>query len=184
MRIRTSNIDDRQAISALHIEAFGPDEGAEIANLVDDLWEDPSARPMLSLVADEAGVIVGHVMFTAVQLPGRPQVPMQILAPLAVAGRYQRKGIGSALVRDGLARLTASGTCLVFVLGHPGYYRRFGFRPAGARGLDAPYPIPPQHADAWMVQALGSSPVEPLQGRIRCAAALDQPQHWCEQPAS
>ena len=179
MRIRTSQAGDRQAIAALHAQAFGPEEGPEIASLVDDLFADSTARPLLSLVADEHGVI-GHVLFTPVRLPGHPDVPMQILAPLAVARSRQGEGIGSALVRDGLARLTASGTALVFVLGHPGYYARFGFRPAGARGLDAPYPIPAQHADAWMVQALGHLPAEPLQGRVRCATALDQPRHWCE----
>lgn len=180
MRIRTSTADDRQAISALHLDAFGPDEGPEIIRLVDDLFADPSAQPLLSLVADD-GEITGHVMFTAVHLPEQPQVAMQILAPLAVARTHQGNGVGSALVREGLERLAADDTRLVFVLGHPGYYPRFGFRPAGALGLDAPYPVPDHHADAWMVQALGKDMGDRVSGQIQCARALDHPAYWCEQ---
>ncbi len=54
----------------------------------------------------------------------------------------QATGIGAALIKQGLALLKTSGVELVFVLGHPGYYPRSGFTPAGVLGFDAPYPIP------------------------------------------
>ncbi|CAE7242442.1 yjhQ, partial [Symbiodinium pilosum] len=80
-----------------------------------------------------------------------------ILAPLAVHPDFQSKGIGGQLIREGLRTVEAKGTGLAFVLGHPGYYPKHGFKPAGALGYDAPYPIEDKNADAWMVQALGEA---------------------------
>jgi putative acetyltransferase len=69
---------------------------------------------------------------------------------------------------------------LVFVLGHPDYYPRHGFEPAGPQGLDAPYPIPAAHEDAWMVLALRPGVIGKLRGRVVCADALDKPEYWRE----
>ena len=66
---------------------------------------------------------------------------MAILAPLAVVPDAQGQGIGGALIEHGLSLLQRSGVGLVFVLGHPGYYPRHGFEPAGRLGFDAPFPI-------------------------------------------
>jgi putative acetyltransferase len=61
------------------------------------------------------------------------------------------------LIREGLRKLKEIGVEMVFVLGHMKYYPQYGFTPdAGRLGFPAPYPIPPEHADAWMVQALSS----------------------------
>jgi putative acetyltransferase len=69
---------------------------------------------------------------------------------------------------------------LVFVLGHPAYYPRFGFSPAGARGLDAPYPIPQKNAEAWMVRELRPGVIGDCSGRVICADALADPEYWRE----
>lgn len=181
MTIRLSNDADREAINDVQISAFGDEEGPVIAELVEGLLDDRTARPLLSLVAEQDGQLVGHVLFTAVNVePGNTDVSAQILAPLAVSKEHQGGGVGGALVRDGLRRLADGGVQLVFVLGHPGYYPRFGFRPAGALGLDAPYPIPPKNADAWMVTQLQRGVLGKVRGKIRCAAVLDEPQHWVE----
>ena len=124
-KLRIATETDLAGITAVHKHAFG-EEGEVIAELVADLLGDPTAAPTLSLVAEIDGWIVGHILFTAVRLSGaeRP-VSAQILAPLAVATEQQGKGIGGALIEEGLKRLASSGVELVFVLGHPGYYRRF-----------------------------------------------------------
>ena len=57
------------------------------------------------------------------------------LAPVAVAPGRQRRGIGSALIRAGHRRLVEQGESLVFVLGHPAYYTRFGYSLAAARAV-------------------------------------------------
>ena len=92
----------------------------------------------------------------------------------------RRGASGTALIAEGLRILAQDGVDLVFVLGHPGYYPRHGFEPAGRLGLNAPYPIPEIHADAWMVQALRPGLLGTLQGKVVCAQALDSPEHWRE----
>jgi predicted N-acetyltransferase YhbS len=127
------------------------------------------------------GVPAGHVLFTRAVVSGAEAgITASNLAPLAVIPEFQGRGLGGELIRNGLRQLAEMDTDLVFVLGHPGYYRRFGFRPAGALGLIAPYPIPPQHADAWMVQELKEGTVGTVEGRIICANSLNKPEYWVE----
>lgn len=80
----------------------------------------------VSLVAELDGCVVGHVAFSPVTLSDGT-TRWYGLGPVSVLPHYQRRGIGQALIREGLSRLEAlqaRGCCLV---GHPGYYRRFGF---------------------------------------------------------
>ncbi|CAE7294125.1 yjhQ, partial [Symbiodinium sp. CCMP2456] len=110
------------------------------------------------------------------------KVKAAILAPLAVLPEVQSRGIGGQLIRAGLQALEAQGASLVFVLGHPTYYPKHGFKPAGALGFEATYPIEEKNADAWMVQALsGASPS--ARGRVQCCAALDKEEFWVEPEA-
>ena len=157
--------------------AFDSDEEAQ---LVSDLLSDKSAEPVVSLLALQENRAVGHILFTgAGSDPGLP-VSMSILAPLAVAPRAQHKGIGGKLVTHGCRLLSQTGTDVVFVLGHPAYYPRFGFKPAGALGFDAPYPIPEKDADAWMVKFLREESSAFSRTKIICADALQKPEYWRE----
>jgi putative acetyltransferase len=92
----------------------------------------------------------------------------------------QKQGIGGKLIRQGLELLSVSRVDLVFVLGHPEYYPRFGFTPAGRLGFEAPYPIPDKHANAWMVQALRPGVIDTASGKVICADALNKPEYWRE----
>lgn len=179
--VREAVDGETDAILEVARAAFGREEGDEIATLIVALLADPTALPRLSLVAVDGDVIVGHVVFSKVELEPSPQaVSASILAPLAVHPDHQGWGIGGALVTEGLKRLRGMGTDLAFVLGHPAYYPRHGFGPAGVRGYDAPYPIAAEHADAWMVQALTPGAIERTHGRVRCARSLDDPKYWQE----
>jgi len=181
MLIRKSADADRIAIIRMHREAFGPEEGEEVAALANDLLDDPTARPVLSLLAEENGLLLGHVLFTTVNVVGGDcLVPGQILAPLGVLPEAQGRGIGGELIDAGLEQLRACGVGLVFVLGHPAYYPRFGFKPAEDLGLKAPYPIPREVADAWMVQELNPGYLGKVKGAVHCSDVLDRPEHWRE----
>lgn len=181
MEIRASRASDKTEIGQLHANAFGEKEGPEIATLAEELMTDGTARPVLSLVAVEDNRILGHILFSKAKITGTPQsVSARILAPLAVLPGDQGTGIGGRLIQAGLDRLRASGVELVFVLGHPDYYPRSGFVPAGALGFEAPYPIPEEHAGAWMVQALRNGVLGRVTGKIQCATALNRPEHWRE----
>jgi len=172
---------DLAEILRIHETAFGEVEGPEIVELVTELLGDKTAMPLLSLVAETGGRVVGHVMFTAAHLQSGPRpVFTQLLAPLAVSRDFQRQGVGSLLVNQGLKELAAAGVELVFVLGHPTYYPKFGFRPAKVLGFEATYPIPPEHEAAWMVHELQSGILGAVRGKILCASALDQPRFWLE----
>lgn len=176
MRIGEASSADLEDVLSVEREAFGED--AE-ANLVCDLLNDPSARPLLSLLARDGGRPVGHILFTAARLEGAPRdVSAAILAPLAVVPEAQLRGIGGSLIEHGIDRLLDSGVELVFVLGHPGYYPRHGFEPASRLGLAAPYPIAPE--DAWMVRALRPGVLGCVRGTIACAEAMNRPEYWRE----
>lgn len=179
--IRLDVPSDVSAIAAVHRDAFGSAEGPEIVELVAGLLGDATAKPLYSLVAEVDGSVVGHVLFTAVRIqPEEQQVNAQILAPLAVLPAQQGRGIGGALIHEGLRRLAAAGVDLVFVLGYPAYYAGFGFRPARAQGLLAPYPIPVEHDDAWMVQELKPGVLGRVRGTVQCADVMNDPRYWRE----
>lgn len=181
MEIRKSSEADKPAIETVHIRAFGEDEGPVIAKLVNDLIEDETAYPSLSLVAVQNSKIVGHILFTNAALTQTSRsVSAQLLAPLAVLPEVQSKGIGAQLIREGLSQLKESGVDLVFVLGHPDYYPRCGFVTAGVVGFEAPYPIAEKNAAAWMVQELNESVIGSVKGKVQCAQALNHPELWRE----
>ncbi|WP_022669352.1 GNAT family N-acetyltransferase [Desulfospira joergensenii] len=181
MKIRKSNESDKIEIEKIHTRAFGKEKGPVIAGLVNGLFHDPTAEPRLSLVAEEDKKIIGHILFTKVVVTQtREPVSAQILAPLAILPEVQNRGIGTLLIKEGLDRLRQAGGELVFVLGHPNYYPRSGFIPAGALGYEAPYPIPMEHANAWMVQELCPGGIGRVKGRVVCSDVLNQPEHWRE----
>ena len=144
--IRESAAQDRAAIEALYPGAF-PDE--DLLPLVDNLLGDPGITVSLVAVVDSA--VVGNIIFTKCSVDGS-DTRAALLAPLAVDPACRGQGVGSALVRAGLQRLAEDGTSMVFVLGDPAYYSRFGFRPE--RSVATPYPLPPDWADAWQSQRL------------------------------
>jgi len=126
---------DYDAVRRVHTLAFGqPQE----ARLVGSLRNTPDLSPIVSLVAIREGEVVGHILFTPITI-GR--APAMSLAPVAVLPEYQRQGYGCALVRAGLAECARRDQPVVVVVGHPEYYPRFGFRPARAAGLEAPFEV-------------------------------------------
>ncbi len=151
MVTRTAGPADRAAIRRVHEQAFAP-SGFE-ADLVDALWDSPAWLPELSLVAllggDSAGELVGHALFSRVSV--RPASTALALGPIGVLPAEQRRGIGGRLIRAGLTVAAGTDYPLVVVLGHPEYYPRFGFEPAGELGITAPFEVPPE---AWMVRLL------------------------------
>jgi len=179
--IRQSTGSELKEILNIHNQAFGKDKGSVIAKLVDDLLKDETAIPILSLVAVEKNKLIGHILFTkALVTKTENSISARILAPLAILPNEQKKGIGVKLINEGLKMLKESGTELVFVLGHPAYYPRCGFIPAGEQGFQAPYHIPEEHAEAWMVQELKDDILKNNSGKIQCSKILNEPQHWRE----
>jgi len=155
--IRGEERDDIPAVRKIVEEAFL--QPAE-AKLVDRLRADGEA--VITAVAVDAGQIVGHIMFSRMSAPFRALG----LAPVAVQPGLQGNGIGSELIRFGLAQAEANQWQCVFVLGDPKYYERFGFSVALASGFESPYA-----GEHFMALALnGELPVR--SGKMEYAAAF------------
>lgn len=137
--IRRENPSDRHAIFAVHNAAFTTSDGTAAAEalLVDQLREAADAIAQLSLVVELDGEVVGHVLGSRAHID---RVPSLGLGPLGVTAGLHRRGIGSALMHAVLAAADALDAPAVFLLGDPGYYRRFGFQLAQPLGVFPPDP--------------------------------------------
>jgi len=157
--IREEQPGDRADVRAVVVAAFGRSDEADLVERLQAAGEVVlslvAVAPGHSGVADPPatdgvpdgasgeggeGTIVGHVLFSLLPLSGGEEaVAAAALAPLAVHPDQQRRGVGAALVREGLARLEARQLPAVVVLGDPDYYQRFGFRADLAARLIAPF---------------------------------------------
>lgn len=166
LTIRIEQPGDEAGIREVNQRAFG--QPAEAA-IVDELRR--TCDECLSLVANEDG-IVGHILFSpaVVEAAGRRVIGMG-LAPMAVAPGRQQEGIGSALVEHGLLMLRERGCPFVIVLGHPGYYPRFGFERASARGLSPQWEGIPD--EAFMVLVLDGEAMRGVSGVARYRQEFD-----------
>ena len=168
LRIRPETPADAPAIREVLLRAF---DGPAEADLVEALRRDPAFEPALSLVAEEARRVVGHILFTPVAVEGstRP-VRMLALAPMAVDRDASGRWIGSRLVREGLVIASGLGYDAVVVLGHPRYYPRFGFEPARPRGITSRYDVPDE---VYRVLELRPGALDGVTGTVIYPPAFD-----------
>jgi putative acetyltransferase len=159
LNIRPETGTDHEAIRQVNRLAFGQEDEAR---LVDALRDGGHVR--LSLVAEQAGQVVGHVLFSDLPIVTEAgTVPALALAPMAVLPGFQNQGVGSALVRRGLEACRDQGHRIVVVLGHPRYYPRFGFSPALAAALDSPF----SGKDSFMAAELVPGALAGVTGQVR-----------------
>jgi putative acetyltransferase len=162
MEIRAEAKGDAAGIRKVLGQAFG--SGAE-ASLVDKLRG--AGAGVVSLVAEDQGLVVGHIYFTRVGLQeGGEQLALLGLGPMGVLPERQRQGIGSRLVAAGLEACREEEADAVVIVGHPEYYPRFGFRPASAFGLRCEFPIP---AELFMALELRPGALAGHRGLVRYA---------------
>jgi putative acetyltransferase len=167
--IRSEQNKDSEAIHEVNRLAFGQEEEAL---LVQRIRESSHFIPELSLVASQEGKIVGHILFSKIHIEtveGKKSVLS--LAPMAIHPEFQNQGIGSKLVREGLKRCRNLGHEIVIVVGHPHYYPRFGFVPAGQKGLKAPFPVPDE---AFMVLELTPKALTGIEGTVSYPPEFDE----------
>ncbi len=160
MSIRKETPVDVAGIRKINTDAFGTSGEADF---VEALRE--KASPLISLVAEKDGQLVGHIFFSPVQLAGcEKELALFGLAPMAVLPEWQKKGIGSKLVKEGLRRCTASGFDAVVVLGHPDFYPRFGFETSRIYGIKSEYDVPD---NLFMVIELKKDSLKDVSGTIQ-----------------
>ena len=158
IEIRKEKASDFAAVYGVIAAAFGQQNEA---NLVDSLRLSDAFIPELSLVAIQHNQIVGHVLFTEVEIiAGKGTVFKSLaLAPVSVAPDLQKQGVGSRLIRTGLNIASEFGYQSVIVLGHEHYYPKFGFAPAAKWQIKAPFEVPKNVFMALELTDLGLSGV-------------------------
>jgi putative acetyltransferase len=155
---------DEPAIRAVVRASF---DGTVEADLIDRLRQDGDV--VLSLVAVDEALIVGHILFSNLTIAdGEVVLPALALAPVAVIPGRQGRGIGSALIAEGLARCRGLGHRIVIVVGHPAYYERFGFSGQKARALRSVYA-----GEAFMALELTPGALDGVTGDVQYARAFE-----------
>jgi putative acetyltransferase len=166
MVIRPETAADAGAVRSVLTSAFGGDEEATLVELLRKSESDV----VVSLVAVVEGEIVGHVLFSRLAIRTNAGVLSGVaLAPLAVLPAFQRSGIGSALVREGIRHLRDRGEAIAIVLGDPEYYTRFDFSTELARPLRSRYSGP-----AFMALEIRPGALDCVAGDVKYPAAFDR----------
>ena len=157
-KIRFEKPEDIAFIHSVNEQAFGR---VSEAKLVDTLRL--ACTDHLSLVADDNGSIIGHLMFTPVVVTdGKQKTEGMGLAPMAVLPSRQRQGIGTQLVDSGLQILKEKGCPFVIVLGHPEYYPRFGFQAASGCNIRTQWDGVPD--EAFMILVMDHEAMQNVSG--------------------
>lgn len=129
--------------------------------------------PELSLVAidqDKEGELIGQILLSKITIVGNEKVVDSLaLAPVSVIPEYQKKGIGSQLIRIALKKAKELGYHSVIVLGHKDYYPKFGFKPASSWNIEAPFDVP---AEVFMALELTEHSLENVQGIVQYSNAF------------
>ena len=159
--IRPEMIGDYASISKVNDLAFSQkNEG----RLILALRKTREFIPELSLVAVVGGRVVGHILFYPTKIKSNDASYGSLsLAPMAVLPEYQKQGIGSRLVEEGLKKARRLGFKSVIVLGHAAYYPRFGFEPAGKWSIRPPFEVPD---DVFMALELVKDGLKDIQGTV------------------
>jgi len=142
--------------------------------LVEALRKNKAFIPALSLVAETDNRIVGHILFTPLQIINGDKVFNTLtLAPVSVLPGYQNQGIGSKLIEEGhrIAGMLGYNSC--FVLGHPDYYPRFGYRSTVKWGIPPPHGAPPE---AFMAVELLPGALNGVTGETRFLSEFNVPE--------
>ncbi|MCM3398224.1 N-acetyltransferase [Oceanobacillus profundus] len=141
--------------------------------LVNRIRKSKAFIPELSLVAiGEDKAMIGHILLSKISIVYNDQsVESLALAPVSVAPQYQKKGIGSQLIHEGLKKAKALGYHSVIVLGHKDYYPKFGFKQALLWNIKAPFEVPDE---AFMALELTEDSLETVQGVVHYPKAFSE----------
>jgi predicted N-acetyltransferase YhbS len=167
INIRKETPDDHRHVIDLTEKAF---EALEISDhnegqLVEKLRKAPAFIEELSLVAELNGHLVGHILFTPVIIDNTAQqFQSLILAPVSVLPEFQKNGIGGELILAGHQKAKELGYTSVILLGHPGYYPRFGYKPASKWGIKTQIPLPSD--DVFMAVELTTGALSNVSGMV------------------
>lgn len=165
--IRKETPEDYERVIELTEKAFEPleiSDGTE-GKLVEDLRKSESFIGELSLVAEQNGNVIGHILFTPVLIDNGQEIFESLtLAPVSVFPEFQNQGVGSKLIHEGHRIARQLGFTSVIVVGHPEYYPRFGYKPASHWKIIAPFDLPSD--DVFMALELVHGSLSKVSGKV------------------
>jgi len=176
MHTRTATNLDRDDVHSVHWAAFAEDEREAVSKLAVNLLAEDTTPQTISLVAESAGIVVGHVAFSPVSLDNGGNFRGYILAPVGVKPDYQKRGIGSKLIESGMQQLSRRGVDIIFVYGDPEYYSKFGFGVDAAELYIPPYKL--QYPFGWQGIVLNKCSARKSSANIVCVTSLSDPTLW------
>ncbi len=121
-------------------------------------------------MAETEGAIVGHAAFSPVTIENDTNFQGYILAPLGIKPGYQKRCIGSQLIKSGMQQLANMSVDILFVYGYPKYYNRFVFNVDAAERYIPPYRL--EYPFGWQGIALKEGSVQKSSVKINCVASL------------
>jgi len=169
VHIRRENESDYQDVYDLNKSAFGQNSEPKLVEL---LRKSKAFVPELSLVATINDKIVSHILFSKIKIINENENEFEslALAPMAVDPKFQRKGIGGELIRNGLNRAKVLEYKSVIVLGHENYYSKFGFVPAEKWNIKAPFDVP---SNVFMGIELNENCLDGVSGTVQYAKEFE-----------
>jgi len=160
IKIREEGPEDFIVIKEINDLAFGQEQESKI---IDSLRK--NCNNLLSIVGVDDGKVVGHIMFSPVIIDASEKPVWGMgLGPMAVLPEYQRKGIGSALVKEGISILRDRNCPFIILVGHPEYYPRFGFKKSSLYGIKCQWEVP---EEAFMILVLDESAMSGVSGTAK-----------------
>jgi len=167
--IRTEINSDFTQVHEVNFVAFGNRE--DEAELVRRIRSTSNFVPQLSIVAEVNEEIVGHLLLSKAEVvEGNNLHEVIVLAPVAVRPGYQKQGIGTKLINEGLKRCKELGFYIVLLIGHPSYYPKFGFKPARKYDLELrQFEVPDE---VFMVCELKEDVLNNIKGELKYPSAF------------
>jgi len=159
--VRKEEEKDYKKIYEVNKLAFGQENESK---LIEKIRKGKNFIPDLSLVAEIGNKIVGHIMFSKIIIVGSSVFETLALAPMAVIPAFQKQGIGSELIKKGMARAKELGFDYIIVLGHKDYYPKFGFERASKWNIKCPFEVPDE---AFMAIELTEKSLEDKAGTVK-----------------
>ena len=149
-------------------------EGQVIGQLVAELIATTDSNDLLGYIGISDDAIIGCIFFSRLTLPSGKIA--FILSPVAVATRYQGKGLGQQLINFGIQKLQSHGVELVFTYGDPNFYSKVGFVKISEDVVKAPKKL--TYPEGWLAQSLNNESITPEVGVAKCVGALNKQEYW------
>jgi predicted N-acetyltransferase YhbS len=164
----------RTLFESVFTSSEGEREGRLIGNLASELSLRIDNQEVICLGTYEKGSLIGSIFFT--QLRVSSDIPVFLLAPVAVSTRHQGKGVGTALIEYGLKVLRSRSVAVIITYGDPAFYTKVGFTSLSETVIQAPLKL--SMPEGWLGQSLTEESIPPLQGRPECIRELNDPVYW------